>query len=502
MKKIISLFLSVLLTLTVLSPTFIPQSEAAASVSGNITEQNPVVVIRVSNTTGKRGDGLDTGTFGASIEKKGTNFILYDVVIGNTAIGLFQFGENYNTEYSENIEKYGTDKVAFNKAYRIANYTNKTGDARSACIRKAMTDICKKVHRLSPSCNTILKWSGHGMLGFAGMTTADTVKMMTAAVNTMGCPFIAIDFSSNCVTSTTTYLNLYAPYAIYMAASQTNQGGYTMDSWDYEKYEKVDDDSQYCNIFSSASTVEEGFTNLLKLNLKWWPLCKKSIKTNKAKESNTLIDLRVWKSFATEFRKKISEDKLYSSSNRDLYAIICKYGNSTLKSLYKKLVLYYNENTKYITWENKCYGIYCYDMPAIPTALKHTNTVWKLTDYYYYYNESGKKDTKKNGAVTASNGNTYFLTNGIAATDAVKKVGTQYIYFDITGAKNISASGLKKVGSSYYYFTKGVASVKTLKKISGKLHYFGANGKMVKSKTFTANGKKYTADSKGVCTSA
>lgn len=456
MKKIISVFLSVI---TLISLFVLPFDAAAATKRCEITSSNPVVVIRWSYTTGTVSKKADDGTKYACIQKKAKNFILYDTVIWNDCVKLYQFKESIEDEWRKYCSgiKSGKepDQYKFDEKYCVGTYKYKDNKNKSSYLKNAFVSVCKKVSNLSPSSNTVLKWSGHGMLGLFGMSTSDTKKAMNSVMNYFGHKFALIDFSSNCCTSSNEFINLYHPYTEYLLTSQTLQGGYDMDKWDYEKYSAADDDLQYAKIFSSSSTIEKACKKLIDLNDKWWPLCKKSMKKNKAEESNTLLDMGAYKDFYTEYKKCVGNKRL--SFNTDLYKYVTKYGSKKLKSLYKSFVKYYKANTKYVTWKTKQYGVSMYDSTLTYRTLSHKNNVFLSSGKYRYYNSKGKKDTKKSGSVKCDNGATYYLSKGVALKKAVRKVGKEYLYFNSIGKFDKYKTGTVKYNNKTYKIVKGKA---------------------------------------------
>lgn len=456
MRKLISVFLAVILLTSAL---ILPFDVSAATKRCEITSSNPTVIIRWSYTTGTVSKKGNDGTKYACLQKKGKNYILYDTVIWNDCIKLYQFKENIDDEWSKFCSKFDRstepDRHKFDEKYCIGTYKYKDDKNKSKYLKNAFVSVCKKVSDLSPSSNTVLKWSGHGFLGLFGMSISDAQKAMDSVMDYFGHKFALIDFSSNCDTSSNEYINLYHPYTEYLLTSQTLQGGYSMDNWDSKKYEAADDDSQYANIFTSSSTIGEACKKLIDLNDKWWPLCKKDMKKNKAEESNTLLDMSAYKEFYTEYKKCVGNKRL--SFGTDLYKYVTKYGSKKLKSLYKSFVLYYKANTKYVKWKTKQYGVSMYDNTLTYRSLSHKNNVFLSSGKYRYYNSKGRKDTKKSGAVKCANGATYYLSKGIALKKAVRKVDKEYRYFNVIGKFDKYKTGNVKYNGKTYKIVNGKA---------------------------------------------
>lgn len=458
MKKIVSVFLAVIM----LAATFVlPFDVSAKTKRCEITSSNPTVIIRWSYTTGTVSKKSRGGTQEACVQKKGKNYILYDIVIWNDCIKLYQFGENirdaWNQCYLKTPGNKEPDRYKFEEGYCLGTYKYKDDKNKSKYLRDAFISVCKKVSDLSPSSNTVLKWSGHGYLGLFNMSTADTQKAMDSVMNYFGHRFALIDFSSNCVTSTNDFINLYHPYTEYLLTSQTLQGGFGMDKWSSEKFDAVNDDSQYANIFTSSSTIEEACRKLINLNEKWWPLCKKNIKKTKSEESNTLLDMGAYKEFYTEFKKCVGNKQLQYGT--DLYKYVTKYGSKKLKSLYKSFVLYYKANTKYVKWQTKEYGVSMFGNSLAYRTLSHKNNVFLSSGKYRYYNSKGKKDTKKSGYVKCENGGYYYLKKGVAAQKTLRKVDKEYRYFNVIGKFDKHKNGSIKYNGKTYKVVKGKSKI-------------------------------------------
>lgn len=420
MKKIISIILSFVLTFGVLLTA--PQVAVAAD-SNVITKKNPAVVIRTSFATGKYGKGQG-GVFQAVQIKEKDGFVLYDIVIWEDRINLYKFPNKL-----EMNEEQGYRSVSINQTEEMKNYVKwresfclksvkcKNTDDMSKCsstMKKAYIEFFKIVKKRSPSTNIILKYSGHGNIGFCGcMNVEDSKATLKKGVEIFGQKFSLIDFGTNCQTSSTSFFNVYHSFTDYMLTSQFDHGGIQMDKWDSEEFDKYNVDSQYANVFKIGKTVKDAGKSIVNTNAKFWKLCKKSIKKGKHKQSMTLTDCSAYQALAAEYSKLRGD-----MGGKDMYAMILKHGGSKLKKLYKNFVIHYKDNnskSEYFKWDSKAYGV---------TATLIVPTV-KLSKTSYTYN--GKKISPR---VSFSNTNGYLPNYKLSYDSDRKNVGEHNVWID------------------------------------------------------------------------
>ncbi len=417
MKRIISVIMSLVLTFGMLLTA--PQVAVAAD-SNVISKKNPAVVIRTSFATGKYSEGWG-GVFEAVQTKDKEGFILYDIIIWEDRINLYKFPNNLEKNEDQGFdtglltEKGGTEKyIKWRESFCLKSVKCKNTDIISKCsgtMKNAYIEFFKIVKKSSPSTNVILKYSGHGNLGFCGcMDVDDTKATLKKGVEIFGQTFSLIDFGTNCQTSNTGFFNVYHSFTDYMLTSQFDYGGIQMDEWDYEEFEKYNVDSQYANVFQIGKTVKDAAKSIVNTNAKYWKLCKKSIKKGKHKQSMTLTDCTAYQALVAEY------NKLSGAVNGDMYAVILKKGNSKLKKLYKNFVIHYKDNnskSKYFKWDSKSYGV---------TAGLTVPTV-KLSKTSYTYNGKKQKPT-----VSLSNTNGYLYDYELSYDSGRKNVGEYNVW--------------------------------------------------------------------------
>lgn len=456
MKRILCLILSVIAVFSVLPAV---SFEAEAVAQKVITEENPAVVIRTSFATCGYAENWG-GVHTAVPIKDKEGFILYDVIIWEDRINLYKFPNN-----TEHNEKQGFDfsvdvstasglkkYVEWRESFCIKSVACKNTDNISKCsstMKKAFIEFFRTVNKRSPSENVILKYSGHGSIGFCGcMNVEDTKATLEKGVAIFGQKFALIDFGTNCRSSNTDYLQVYHNFADYILASQYDYGGFTMDTWDYEKYKVSDVDYQYSNMFQIGQTVEQAGKNIVNITAEYWKHCKKNLKEGKHKQSMTLFDMSEYSSFMNEFAKLYAKKGSYG---QDAYSLIKKHGSKKLKKLYNRFVVHYKDNNskKYFIWDEKAYGLTVYDL------VKEI----KLSDTSYVYDGKAHKPT-----VTVT------LTNGVALREGYDYTVSYQKGRKKAGKYKVTISLKYNYGSKEYeYFTikpkaVSVSSISAVKK--------------------------------------
>lgn len=432
MKKIIGLILSITI---IMSSVFAAVPSVMAADANVISKKNPAVVIRTSFATGGFSDSWG-GVHVAAPIKDAEGYILYDVIIWEDRINLYKFPNNVEQNEKEGFDfscdvstKSGLKKyVEWRESFCIKSVKCKNTDNISKCsstMKNAYISFFKVVKKKSPSKNIILKYSGHGNIGFCGcMNVEDTKATLNKGVSIFGNKFALIDFGTNCQTSNTDFFNVYYPFTNYMLASQFNAGAISMDKWDYETFNKCDTSAQYHNMFKIGESVRKAGENIVKTKAKYWSYGKKNVKKGKIKESMTLLDMREYEDFMKEYSK--THKKIPNSLGKDLYSLIKKYGNSKLKEKYNDFVIYYkdtNSSKNFFKWDSKAYGVTVYDI--LPTI--------KLSKSSYVYNGKAQKPTV---AVTNYDGrkltgSSYYK---VSYPDGRKNVGEYKVKITIKGS--------------------------------------------------------------------
>lgn len=427
MKRIISLMLTIVMVITV---TCGLSFESAAKDKGVITRENPAVVIRSSFATGGFKDGWG-GVFTAVPTKDKEGYVLYDVVIWEDRINLYKFpndiehndkeGFDFSCDVStvSGLEQYVKWREGFclkSVACKDTENINKS----SKIMRDAFLEFFRIVNKRTPSENVVLKYSGHGYIGYSKcMNVEDTKIMLEKGVQIFGQKFALIDFGTNCRSGSTDYVNVYHNYTDYMLLSQLDYGGFSMDEWDFEKFDAANIDSCYSDMFVIGSTIEEAGKSIVDKSTERWKYCKKALRKDKIEQSMTLLDMKGYDAFIPEFAALMYKNNVGTT---DVYSLISKKGNKRLKRLYNKFVIYYksNDSKDYFVWEEKKHGLTAYTM------------VYKaeLSNKEYTYNGKVQKPSVK---VT--------LTNGIILREKD--------YYTVSYAKGRKNTGKYKVTISY-----------------------------------------------------
>lgn len=389
MKKILCLILASVMIFSAASVSFFSVSAAEKNI---ITAENPAVVIRTSFATCGFDDNWG-GVHTAVPIKDKEGFILYDVIIWEDRINLYKFPNNVEQNEEQGFDfsldvstKAGLKKyVEWRESFCIKSVACKDTDNISKCsgtMKKAFIEFFKIVNKRSPSKNVILKYSGHGNLGFCGcMNVEDTKTTLEKGVKIFGQKFALIDFGTNCQSSNTDYLQVYHSFTEYMLASQFDYGGYSLDEWDYEIYKQVSVDYQYSNMFQMGKSVKQACKNIINTEAKRWPYCKNNLRKGKIKQSMTLFDMSKYDSFMTEFAKLLSKS---GGFGEDAYTVIKKKGSKKLRNLYNKFVAYYKDNNskEFFKWDKAAYGLTTYYGVVGKIELSETQ---------YTYNGKSKK---------------------------------------------------------------------------------------------------------------
>lgn len=94
----------------------------------------------------------------------------------------------------------------------------------------------------------------------------------------------------------------------------------------------------------------------------------------------------------------------------------------------------------------------------------------------------------------------YFGATGGIMYTGLRKVGTNYYYFDPSNGWNIRGTFYKVGDNTYYFSPKYGTAKKGWMTLNKKKYYFSTKGVMYVSKTATIDGKKYKFDKNGVAT--
>ncbi|MBQ9913252.1 MAG: fibronectin type III domain-containing protein [Clostridia bacterium] len=408
MKRIVSFLMTAVMLLTMLCGLSFESS--AAKSTHKITKKNPAVVIRSSFATCGYSDNWG-GVHTAVPEKDKEGYILYDVIIWEDRINLYKFpndvehnekeGFDFSCDVStpSGLKKY----VEWRESFCLKSVPCKDTEnmsKSSETLRDAFVEFFRVVDKKTPSKNIVLKYSGHGNIGYSGcMNVEDTKIMLEKGVKIFGQKFALIDFGTNCQSGNTDYVQVYHNYTDYLLLSQFDFGGYGWDEWDYEIYKKVDIDYCYGDMFKVGSTVEQAGKSIVNKSTERWKYCKKDLRKKKLKQSMTLLDMSAYDDFMPEFAKLLYKNP--ESHGSDVYALIKKKGSKKLQNLYKKFVIYYKDNNskEILVWDKKSYGL---------TA---RTLIYKLelSETQYTYNGKARKPSVKvaltNGAVLTSGKN-------------------------------------------------------------------------------------------------
>ncbi|MBQ3136651.1 MAG: fibronectin type III domain-containing protein [Clostridia bacterium] len=433
MKRIVSFFLTAVMMLTMLCGLSFESS--AAKNTHKITEKNPAVVIRSTFATAKFKESFG-GVYTAVPVKDKEGYILYDVIIWEDRINLYKFP----TDLEQN-EKDGFEGILGSEEYykwresfcikSIPCKDTENMSKSSKILRDAFVEFFRVVNKKTPSKNIVLKYSGHGNIGYSGcMNVEDTKVMLEKGVKIFGQKFALIDFGTNCRTGNTDFVQVYHNYTDYLLLSQWDFGGYGWDKWDYELYKKVDIDYCYADMFNIGSTVEQAGKNIVDKSTERWKYCKKDLRKGKIKQSMTLLDMSAYDSFMPELAKLMYKNNVAST---DVYSLISKKGSKKLKNLYKKFVIYYKDNNskEIFIWDKKDYGLTAY------TFVYKT----ELSEKEYTYNGKVRKPSVK---ITLTNG--YVLRQGEDYTVSYQKGRKN------TGKYKVTVSFKRSLGSKEELF--------------------------------------------------
>ncbi len=506
MKRIISFLMTLVMMSTVVCG--LSFESAAAKNTHKITEKNPAVVIRSTFATGKFKENWG-GVFQAVPVKDKAGYILYDVIIWEDRINLYKFPndleanekEGFNGAYS--TEEYYSWRESFCLKSVLCKDTENM-EKSSKTLRDAFIEFFRAVNKKTPSDNIILKYSGHGNIGYSGcMNVEDTKVMLQKGVKIFGQKFALIDFGTNCQSGNTDYLQVYHDYTDYLLLSQFNFGGYSMDNWDYEVYKKVDIDYCYADMFNLGSTVEQAGKNIVNKSTERWKYCKKALKKGEIKQSMTLLDMSAYDSFMPEFAKLLYKNP--GNWGTDVYSLIRKKGSKKLKSLYKKFVIHYKDNNSedYFVWDEKAYGLtahtlvyktelsekeYTYNgktkKPSVKITLSDGYVLRKGTDYTVSYQKGRKKVGKYKVTVSykgsyGSKEELYFTIKPqkvtVSSISAIKKgfkLKWKPVAGEITGYQVQYALKSSFKGSKTKTVKKAEASSVSVKKLKAKKKYY------------------------------
>ena len=454
MKRIIS-FLMTLVMVATLFCGFAFES-AAAKNTHPITKENPAVVIRSTFATARFKESFG-GVYTAVPVKDKDGYILYDVIIWEDRINLYKFptdledNEKYGFNGAYGSEEYYSWRESFCIKSILCKNTNDMSKS-STTLRDAFIEFFRIVNKRTPSDNIILKYSGHGNIGYSGcMNVEDTKVMLEKGVKIFGQKFALIDFGTNCQTGNTDFVQVYHNYTDYLILSQYDFGGYGWDNWDYEIYKKVDIDHCYADMFNIGSTVEQAGKSIVNKSTQRWKYCLKDLRKGKIKQSMTLIDMSAYDSFMPELAKLLYKNN--GSYGSDVYSLISKKGTKKLKELYKKFVIYYKDNNSKdcFVWDKKSYGLTAREL-VYKTELSKTS---------YTYDGKVKKPTVKvtltNGAVLSQGANGGYTVSYAKGRKNAGKYNVTVSFKGVYGSKEVLTFTIKPKAAA-------VSSISAIKK--------------------------------------
>lgn len=413
MKRTVSFLMTLVMMFTMICG--ISFEGFAAKNTHKITAKNPAVVIRSTFATAKFKESFG-GVYTAVPVKDKDGYILYDVIIWEDRINLYKFPTDLEQNEKDGFEGiFGSEEYyKWRESFCIKSIPCKDTEnmsKSSKTLRDAFVEFFRVINKKTPSKNIVLKYSGHGNIGYSGcMNVEDTKVMLEKGVKIFGQRFALIDFGTNCRTGNTDFVQVYHNYTDYLLLSQWDFGGYGWDNWDYEIYKQVDIDYCYADMFNIGSTVEQAGKSIVDKSTERWKYCKKDLRKGKIKQSMTLLDMSGYDSFMSEFAGLMYKNNIGST---DVYSLVSKKGSKKLKNLYKKFVIYYKDNNskEIFLWDEKNYGLTAY------TFVYKT----ELSEKEYTYNGKVKKPSVK-----------VILTNGV-----VLRQGTDYTVSYQKGRKNV-----------------------------------------------------------------
>lgn len=324
-----------------------------------ISEKNKMVVMRVSYATSEFDESW--GGVMCAVPKKDTDvYTMYDVVIWNDRISLYKFKGNIEDEWLNYLEKNGSVQMPedkynalyrkFRESYLLKEVKCKNLENNVSLNSKkrlsAYKSFFKIINKKTPSENVMIKYSGHGggVQFCHSLTEKDTKAVLKDGIKTFGRKFAIIDYGTNCRSGMSSVLNYYQNYTDYMVVSQNDYGGFTYDNWTIGKFQKVDTDYLYPNMFKKGETTEKAVRRLAKQHILEWPMVKKSMKKNNLPQSVTVVKMKNYKAFISSLKKS----KKSNVSYEDLKKQAGKYGGKKLLKKYNKAVIYYKNNGSYL----------------------------------------------------------------------------------------------------------------------------------------------------------
>lgn len=493
MKRILCFLLSLVMLIAVF-PVYSVNTEAATS--NVITKKNPAVVIRTSFATCEFDNGWG-GTHTAVPIKDKDGFVLYDVIIWEDRINLYKFpndaehNEEEGFDFSLDVGSAKGQKayVKWRESFCLKSVKCKDTEnisKSSPTMKKAFIEFFEIVNKRTPSKNVVLKYSGHGNIGFCGcMNLEDTKATLKKGVSIFGQKFALIDFGTNCQSSHTDYFQVYHNYTNYMLTSQFDYGGYSLDKWDGDQFNKWSVDHNYSNMFRIGETVEDAGKRIVDICAGFWKLCKKNLKKGKIKQSMTLTDMSGYSELWAELFKLYK--KAGNAYGKDMYSLIKKHGGKKAKKLYDNFVVYYkdNNNKNYFTWDEKAYGITMRNI-----------TVVEISETSFVYNGKARKPkitVKDTSGYPLTEGRNYTIKYAKGRKDVGKyKVtvnpgdnygGEEVFYFTIK-PKKTSISSLSAINDGFKIKWKTNSSQTT-----GYQIQYSTSSSFSSAKTVTVSGK-------------
>ena len=384
-----AMFLGLLILL--LSP---PAGDASSGsqlsrTSPQTATENHNVMLRVVRVTPEWMPYASTGGWTEAVSVKESDVLkFYEAAIWEetSSVHLYAFSNSYDAGYGNQPGVTVTDeqKIAHREQFLIRKYTDMPAawtEERSVFLKSAFVDMASYLVNQHPDSDHHLMYSGHGGPGgklFAAQLYENHAnEFLKSWTQTLGRPLGVIDMGGPCTKGSFSDLDNFAEYATYYVASDLPNGGYTMDHWNYEKYQETDPETQYHNLVSTNESLEDALKGRIDLRRKRYEYSRNNMITNEVAQANYLYSCAAFRTFSPDFKTFLGSAHTSYSIHDDLYQYMIDNGApSTLIAQFTSVIVHKADNKDFFAWSEVRNGI---SMPR-PEVTPPVSTVTPLSE--------------------------------------------------------------------------------------------------------------------------
>ena len=317
------------------------------------------VVVRVVRVTPDwHGYHVRRGGWPAAVSMRESDALkFFEVAIWEEtkSINFYEFDNDFDPFRDDTPQQSMTD---YRESYAIMRFDGMPEpwtEARSRFVRQAFGDFTTHIAERYPDSEHHVMYSGHGGPGgrlFGGqLSYGDADGVLGSWAQVLGRPLGAIDMGGPCNKGSFSDLDNFCRHARYYVASDLPNGGYTMDEWTTEKYDEVDPETQYHNLFASSESLEDALIARIDIKRKGYEYSRNNMIVNEVEQANYLYSCSAFQEFSPHFRAFLEElDSGYNITD-DLYQFMVVNGaDSTLLVGFEDVFVHNADNRDFFEW--------------------------------------------------------------------------------------------------------------------------------------------------------